>query len=87
MLESARQNIPEIFPFVYSCYSAPFTLNFADSTLLSAEGVQEGDPLCPLLFCLIIHPLFLQFKAEFRVFYLDDGTLGVLRQICYTIFS
>ena len=76
VLESARQNIPEIFPFVYSCYSAPSTLSFADSSLSSAEGVQQGDPLGPLLFCLVIHPLILQLKAEFRVFYLDDGTLG-----------
>ena len=38
--------------------------------------MQQGDPLGPLLFCLVIHPLVLQLKSEFRIFYLDDGTLG-----------
>ena len=30
----------------------------------------------PLLFCLTIHPLVSQIRSEFKVFYLDDGTLG-----------
>ena len=38
--------------------------------------MQQGDPLGPLLFCLTIHPLVSQLCSEFRVFYLDDGTLG-----------
>ena len=41
-----------------------------------AKGIQQGDPLGPLLFCLVIHHLVLRLKSEFRVFYLDDGTLG-----------
>ena len=87
VLQSARQHIPEVFPYVYSCYSTPSTLRFAHSYLSSAEGVQQGDPLGPLLFCLAIHPLILQLKAEFRVFYLDDGSLGVLRRMYSTIYS
>ena len=63
-------------PYVYSCYSTPSTLRFAHSYLSSEEDVQQGDPLGSLLFCLAIHPLILQLKAEFRVFYLDDGSLG-----------
>ena len=45
-------------------------------TLLSAEGVQQGDPLGPFLFCLAIQPLVLKLRSEFKVFYLDDGTIG-----------
>ena len=33
------------------------TLYFGGSVLNSAEGVQQGDPLGPLLFCLAIHPV------------------------------
>ena len=44
--------------------------------MLSAEGVQQGDPLGPLLFCLVIHPLVLQLRPELCLFYLDDGTSG-----------
>ena len=39
VLQSARQHIPEVFPYVYSCYSTPSTLRFAHSYLSSAEGV------------------------------------------------
>ena len=47
-----------------------------DCVLESAEGVQQGDPLGPLLFCLTIQPLILKLRSEFSVFYLDDGTIG-----------
>ena len=75
MLEAARESIPELFPFVFSCYFSPSTLFLHKTTLQSAEGVQQGDPLGPLLFCLTIHPLITHLKSEFRVFYLDDGTI------------
>ena len=39
------------------------------------EGVQQGDPLGLLLFCLSIH-LCSQLNAEFCCFYLDGGTIG-----------
>ena len=51
-------------------------LCLGETVLFSAEGVQQGDPLGPLLFCLVIHPLVLQLKSELKIFYLDDGTLG-----------
>ena len=40
------------------------------------EGVEQGDLLGPLLFCLTTQPLVLKLKSEFKVFYLDEGTLG-----------
>ena len=76
MLEATKRAAPEIFPLVYSTYSTSSSLHFRGTILHSAEGVQQGDPLGPLLFCLVIHPLVLQLESELRVFYLDDGTLG-----------
>ena len=76
MLQAAHLHIPEIFPFIFSCYSTPSLLLLGDTSILLAEGVQQGDPLGPLLFCLVIHPLVLRLKSEFKVFYLDDGTIG-----------
>jgi len=42
----------------------------------SAEGVQLGDPLGPLLFCFTIHPLISSHTSDLVIGYLDDLTLG-----------
>ena len=76
MLEAVQKLAPGLFPFVHSAYSSTSTLFWADNTLQSAEGVQQGDPLGPLLFCLTIHELGSQLESELCLFYLDDGTLG-----------
>ena len=76
MLEAVCEFAPELFPFVYSTHEKYSSLFCGDTVLLSQEGVQQGDPLGPLLFCLTIHPMVLQLKSEFKVIYLDDGTLG-----------
>ena len=76
MMMLLLEKAPTIFPFVHSSYSKPSFLFFGSSTIPSVEGVQQGDPLSPLPFCLSIHNLISNLKFEFKVFYLDDGTLG-----------
>jgi hypothetical protein len=76
MLDRVLQVVPEIFPLIFSAYRHPTFLFFGECTIDSAEGVQQGDPLGPLLFCLTIHQIVESLKSEFKVFYLDDGTLG-----------
>ena len=76
MLQAVSDLAPELAPFVHASYSEPSTLFWGETSLMSAEGVQQGDPLGPLLFCLTIHKLTSQLKSEFCLFYLDDGTLG-----------
>ena len=57
-------------------------LLYGSNTILSAEGAQQGDPLGPLLICLGIHDLISSLQSQFRVFYLDDGTLeGTLDEV------
>ena len=76
MLEAVQRLAPSIYPFVHSVYSSPSSLFWSDKIIQSSEGVQQGDPLGPLLFCLTIHHVCSLLKSELCIFYLDDGTLG-----------
>ena len=76
MLLSVLEYAPEIYPLVFSAYRNPSYLFFDNNIVESAEGVQQGDSLGPLLFSLTIHHLLSHLAAELKVFYLDDGTLG-----------
>ena len=51
-------------------------------------GVQQGDPLGPLLFCLVLHKVVTAIAADsicsqlsFHSWYMDDGVLGQNRQL------
>ena len=76
MLTVVKDAALDLFRFVSSVYERPSSLFYGDQIIQSTEGVQQGDPLGPLLFCLTIHPLVSRLKSSFAVFYLDDGTLG-----------
>ena len=76
MLESARQNIPEILPFV-TFATLPHPLSILQILhCYQRKWYNKVTFLGLLLFCLLIHPLIFLLKAEFQVFYLDDGTFG-----------
>ena len=47
---------------ICSFYSSASLLQFCNTMLHLAEGIRQGDPLCPLLFCLAIHSLVSQLK-------------------------
>ncbi|HEY9805674.1 MAG TPA: reverse transcriptase domain-containing protein, partial [Candidatus Obscuribacterales bacterium] len=76
MFEAVLQHAPELAGYVVSAYGSPSSLNFGDFVVESAEGIQQGDPLGPLLFCLTIHPLLLDIKSDFISGYLDDIAVG-----------
>ena len=76
MLEAVCDLAPEIYPLVHSTYSTPSTIFWSDHTIKSSEGVQQGDPLGPLLFCLSLHRHCAGLRSAFCVMYLDDITIG-----------
>ena len=56
MLGSVKEFAPEFFAFINLAYEGPSLLFCENHVLESAEGVQQGDPLGPLLFCLQSSP-------------------------------
>ena len=76
MIRAVQQFTPDLFSYVHSAYASPSLLFCGDQTILSEEGVQQGDPLGPLLFSITIQNLISGLRSPFRVFYLDDGTIG-----------
>ena len=52
VLDAARKFIPSLAPFASFCYSQHSKLFFNATHIQSESGVQQGDPLGPLLFSL-----------------------------------
>eukprot|EP00660_Eupelagonema_oceanica_P019806 gene19806-biopygen19481 len=85
VLKAVRERLPTISPWVEFCYADPSRLFFDGAVLFSEEGVQQGDPLGPLLFALALQPLVRKLAArgvagagslDLVEFYLDDGVLA-----------
>ena len=79
MFEEVLSRIPEIFAWVQYSYGNAAKLFSYDSVLEATTGVQQGDPLGPLLFALALHPVLTRLKELFPGLYicsyLDDLTL------------
>jgi Reverse transcriptase (RNA-dependent DNA polymerase) len=75
-LESVAESFPELSPFATSTMAEGTQLCFGSFTLRSEEGVQQGDPLGALYFCLAIQKLLISLQSDLVVAYLDDVTLG-----------
>ncbi|GKE14805.1 putative reverse transcriptase domain-containing protein [Tanacetum coccineum] len=79
VLHEVRIRCPAISHWVKFCYSYPARLYYGEHALRSYQGVQQGDPLGPLLFALVLHPLVCKIRDSFNLslqaWYLDDGTI------------
>ena len=71
-------DFPEISAWVKWCYCQPAKLRSRSRRILASSGVQQGDPLGPLLFSLVLLQ-FIDFVklhdvVKIHLWYLDDGT-------------
>ena len=78
------EHFPSLFPFVSSCSANPRSIWFGlgdhgSRIIHSEEGVQQGDPLGPMLFSLALHPCLSDTQSRldtgFITSYLDDAVL------------
>lgn len=76
MLEKVASTFPSAYPFISQAYMKPSFLLYNNKIILSQEGVQQGDPLGPLLFCLSIQNIVSKVSCPLNVWYMDDGTIG-----------
>ncbi|XP_026417474.1 uncharacterized protein LOC113312957 [Papaver somniferum] len=80
IIREVRARCPSIAYWVEFCYMKPARLYYRDHILSSTQGVQQGDPLGPLLFALALHPLIEKIASnctlDFNAWYLDDGTIA-----------
>lgn len=75
MLEEVRRHFPHAADFVSSAYSDRSALLWDQEIIWSDEGVQQGDPLGPFLFCLGIQGIVAKLQSKVNIFYMDDGTI------------
>jgi hypothetical protein len=59
-LGEVYKHLPALAPWVVWCYEDPSCLLFHGHVIPSGQGVQQGDPLGPLLFSLALHGIFSQ---------------------------
>ena len=76
LLKSVRDRCPEIYPLAFQAYRTPSPLHFGEHVILSSCGVQQGDPLGPVFFALVVDGCASSLKAPLNVWYLDDATIA-----------
>ena len=78
VLEEVAKHFPECLAWAKTCYGDPSWLKFGMSTITSATGLHQGDPLAGLLFCLVLQIIVDTIEEEepdliLNGWYLDDG--------------
>ena len=80
-IEEVGRLFPEFLPWAQACYACQPVLIHPLGSILSKAGVQQGDPLGPLFFSLVLQIIINKIKRAvpdllLNLWYLDDGVLA-----------
>ena len=85
-----EKKFPELVRWVHWSYKSAGEMRFGSHRILSTSGVQQGDPLGPLLFSLVVMELMDSVgpvdDLKLSLWYLDDGTFIGTRHAVSTLF-
>ncbi|KAL5489004.1 hypothetical protein EMCRGX_G018041 [Ephydatia muelleri] len=83
VMDQCATYFPELLPSVSWCYGSHTSLWHPMGQIRSQTGVQQDDPLGPMLFALVLHKLVTSIDADddclqllLEAWYLDDGVLA-----------
>ena len=72
-LHRLRKNLPDLFSWVVWSYQCTGELRFCKRRLLSKAGVQQGDPLGPLLFSFVLSDFWMISPKKWLLFVYNCG--------------
>ena len=76
VLQTCLDRTPEIAKLSFLAYCKPSSVIASGHSITSSTGVQQGDPIGPLLFALAVDQISSGVDSELNVWYLDDATIG-----------
>lgn len=86
-LAETQKHLPQIHNYSVCAYELESALLFGPHTIHSCTGVQQGDPIGPLLFSMAINPIITKLSLPLNVWYLDDGVIGGCAKDVITAFN
>ena len=89
VMQTCLDRTPEIAKLSFLAYSKPSSVIASGHSISSSTGVQQGDPICPLMIALAVDQIASGVESELNVWYLDDAKIGgspesVLSDVCIT---